>query len=174
MKLPGSLIKKRANDAEKRKQTAITHVVVDQTTNMAQLPSPVCSPTRSPVSMSSAPVERQFVDNKPEEIKKIAPPPAVDILMNKLDELEKRQTSEKVVTPPPAVSDNKESVVTPVIELTAQVKPALTETHLTKLSKPELMSLCSAHKVYVKLPATRKVLIASILENQKSSDNRNN
>ena len=170
MKLPGSLIKKRANYVEKRKQTAITHVVVDQTPNRASLPSPVCSTTRSPVSMSSAPVELQFVDSKPEEIKKITPPAVVDMLMNKLDELEKRQTSEKVVTPPPAVSDNKESDVTPETELTAQVKPVLTETHLTKLSKPELMGLCSTHKVYVKLPATRKVLIAAILENQNSSD----
>ena len=171
MKLPGSLIKKRANDVKKRKQTAITHVVVDRTTNISPLPSPVCSPTHSPVSMSSAPVELQFVDNKPDVIEKIVPPSAVDMLMNKLDKLEKRQTQEKVVTPPPVVSDNKESEVTPateLTELTAQVKPALTETHLTKLPKPELMSLCSAHKVYVKLPATRKVLIAAILENQKS------
>ncbi|AET42738.1 hypothetical protein EXVG_00089 [Emiliania huxleyi virus 202] len=161
MKLPGSLIKKRTDEISKRSRTNIVPVVTQQKDN-----APMPSPIQSPVSMSAAPAEIQLVDNKPDELKKIDPP-VVDMLMNKLEKLEKRQSPEKVVTPsPPAdVPVKKESDIVPAVEATTPVKPELTEAHLIKLSKPELMSLCSTNKVYVKLPATRKVLIAAILKN---------
>ena len=165
MKLPRSLIKKRADEISKRSRTNIVSVVTQQKDN-----APMPSPIQSPVSMSAAPAEIQFVDKKPKELKKIHPPTVVDMLMNKLEKLENRQSPDKVVTSPPPIdaSVNEESDTEPVIDTTTQVKPELTEAHLIKLSKPELMSLCSTNKVYVKLPATRKVLIAAILENQKS------
>ncbi len=165
MKLPGSLIKKRTDEIAKRSISTIAPVVVEQKKDNAPLPSPI----QSPVSMSAAPAEIQFVDNNPEDLKKIAPPAVVDMLMNKLEQLEKRQSPEKVVTPPPIVDVlvHEKSDVTPVVETTT-VKPELTETYLSKLSKSELMSICSTNKVYVKLPATRKVLIAAILKKQNS------
>ena len=147
MKLPGSLIKKRTDTIAKRSLPTLVPVVEQKKDNV-----PLPSPIQSPVSMSAAPAEIQFVDNKPKELKKIDPP-VVDMLMNKLEKLEKRQSPEKVVTPPPPtdVPVKEESDTPPVVETTTPMKPELTEAQLIKLSKPELMSLCSTNKVYVKL-----------------------
>lgn len=172
MKLPGSLIKKRANAIEKHKTHTKTTLVYKDTS------VPMQSPIHSPVSMSSAPAEIKYIDSTAETMSKITP--VVDMMINKLEQLEKKHSPppEPVITASSVTDTVKPTVVPAIVPepvVHEPIAPALSEADLQKKSKPELMSLCSTNKVYVKLPATRKVLIAAILDQQKTDrDNKDN
>ena len=181
MKLPGSLIKKRATAVEKYKTT---HNLPTDTRKSASVPTP--SPIHSPVAMSAAPAEIKYIDSTVESMSKITP--VVNMMMSKLEQLEKKHSPEPVRvtnTSPivdafvpavvPAVVPAAIPAVVPAIVPAAVPEPPipeLTEADLQKKSKPELMGMCSTNKVYVKLPATRKALIAAILNQQKLNSNQ--
>lgn len=177
MKLPGSLIKKRATAVEKYKTT---HNLPTDTRKSASVPTP--SPIHSPVAMSAAPAEIKYIDSTVESMSKITP--VVNMMMSKLEQLEKKHSPEPVhvTNTSPIVDAVVPAVVSEVVpavvpaDVPADVPeppiPELTEADLQKKSKPELMGMCSTNKVYVKLPATRKVLIAAILNQQTLNSNK--
>ncbi|AEO98396.1 hypothetical protein EPVG_00206 [Emiliania huxleyi virus 201] len=181
MKLPGSLIKKRATAVEKYNKT---HKLPTDTRKSVSAPTP--SPIHSPVAMSAAPAEIKYIDSTVESMSKITP--VVNMMMSKLEQLEKKHSPEPVrVTNTSPIVDAVVPVDVPV-DVPAVVPavvpaavpavvpespiPELTEADLQKKSKPELMCMCSTHKVYVKLPATRKVLIAALLNQQTLNSNK--
>ncbi|AHA54997.1 hypothetical protein EhV385 [Emiliania huxleyi virus 86] len=172
MKLPGSLIKKRATAVEKYNKT---HKLPTDTRKSVSVPTP--SPIHSPVAMSAAPAEIKYIDSTVESMSKITP--VVNMMMSKLEQLEKKHSPEPVrVTNTSPIVDAVVPVDVPAVVPAAVPAvvpeppiPELTEADLQKKSKPELMGMCSTNKVYVKLPATRKVLIAAILNQQKLNSN---